>query len=224
MPRSGHSLTGCPVHVGLRFVLIAVLVAFLSAGVTAAIPTAELPIISGQEDDIATVVSVSPDDPQLEILRHFRDDVLLTNPVGAFLWTTYATVSPPIAEVLIEREHLRTATRILLLTPVVYLAALCVNTIALLAFLVLILLVLAILRRHLRVFSKGVLYGFLASAAFAIAAVTLGAIGYELPVCAVIAAYLLPVIIPVGLAVCVFTWIESRAYPRAVPRLRPRLY
>jgi hypothetical protein len=201
-----------------------VLVVLLAAGVTAAVTTAELPTISGPEEDIATVVSVSPDDPQLEILRHFRDDVLLTNPVGAFLWTTYATVSPPIAEVLLEREHLGIATRILLLTPVVYLAALCVNTIALLAFLVLILLVLAIMRRHLLIFFKGVLYGLLVSTAFAVAAVTLGALGYELPVCAVIAAYLLPVIIPVGLAVCVITWIESPARPREVPRLRPRLF
>jgi MFS superfamily sulfate permease-like transporter len=210
MPRSGHSLAGCPVNAGLLFVLTAVLVALLSAGVTAAVTTAELPTISGQEDDIATVVSVSPDDPHLEILRHFRDDVLLTNPVGAFFWTTYATVSPPIAEVLIEREYLSTAIRILLLTPVVYLAALCLSTIALLAFLVFILLMLAILRRYLRIFSKGVLYGLLVSAAFAVATVTLGAIGYELPLCAGIAAYLLPVIFPVGLAVCVITWIESR--------------
>jgi hypothetical protein len=203
--------------------LIAVLVVLLAASVTAAIPTEELPTISGQEDDIATVVSVSPDNPHLEILRHFRDDVLLTNPVGAFLWTTYAAASPPIAAVLLERESLRTATRILLLTPVVYLAALCLNTIALLAFLVLVLLVLVILRRHLKTVLKGVLYGFLVGAAFAVAAVTLGAIGYELPLCAAIAAYLLPVIFPLGLAVCVITWIESREHPRTVPRITPRI-
>jgi hypothetical protein len=191
--------------------LIAVLVVLLSAGVTAAIQTAKLLTISGQQDDIATVVSGSQDDPHLEILRHFRDSVLLTNPAGAFFWTTYATISPPIAEVLLEHEHLRTATRILLLMSVVYLAALCLNTIALLAFFVLILLVLAILRRHLKTVLKGVLYGLLASAAFAVAAVTLGGIGYELPLCAMIAAYLLPVIIPVGLAVCVTVWVESRA-------------
>jgi len=201
---------------------VVVLVVLLAADVTAAALTAELATVLGQEDDIATVVSVSPDEPQLEILRLFRDSVLLTNPVGAFLWTTYTAVSPPIAEVLVEHEHLCTATRILLLTPVVYLAALCVNTIALLALLVLVLLVLVILRRHLKTVLQGVLYGLLASAAFAVAAVTLGALGYELPVCAVIAAYLLPVIVPVGLGVCVITWIESRARPRA--HLKPRLY
>ncbi|HDS44739.1 MAG TPA: hypothetical protein ENN68_01340 [Methanomicrobia archaeon] len=228
MPRSsGHSLSGCPARAGLLiFTLTAVvLVLILAAGASAAaVTTGESPLADEPGEDIATVVAVSPDDPQLAILRDFRESVLLTNPVGAFVWTTYTAVSPPIADALREREHLRIATRVLLLTPVVYLAALCVNTIALLAFIVLVLLVLVILRRQLRVFFKGVLYGLLAGAAFAVAAVTLGALGHELPYCAIAAAYLLPVITPVGLTVCVITWIESPARPRTVPRLRPRLY
>ena len=203
-----------------------VLVLLLSVGALApaAAVTGELPLADEPEEDIATVVSVSQKDHQLAILRDFRDTVLRNNPVGAFLWTTYTAVSPPIAAVLLEREHLRTATRVLLLTPVVYLAALCLNTIALLALLMLLLLVLVILRRQRKPILKGVLYGVLAGAAFAVAAVTLGALGHELPYCAVIAAYLLPVIVPVGVAVCLITWIESQAHPRAHPRLRPRLY
>ncbi|MGC9444924.1 MAG: CFI-box-CTERM domain-containing protein [Candidatus Methanospirareceae archaeon] len=228
MSRSGHSVAGCPVNAMMLLLSLmltaAVLIALLSAGVTAAAVTGEFPISDEQAEDIATVVSVPPDEPQLAILRQFRDAVLLTNPVGTFLWTTYATVSPPIADALLAREHLRVATRLLLLTPVVYLAALCLNTIALLAFIVLILLVLVILRRHLKTVFKGVLYGLLASAAFVVASITLGALGYELPVCAVVAAYLLPVITPVGLAVCVITWIESPARPRPRPRPKPRLY
>ncbi|MBN1455886.1 MAG: hypothetical protein JW945_06525 [Methanomicrobia archaeon] len=229
MPRSsGHSFTGRPARAGLlisRMLTAVVLVLILAADASAAAVTnGESPLADEPGEDIATVAFTSPDDPQLAILRDFRDTVLLTNPVGAFVWTTYTAVSPPIAAVLLEREHLRIATRVLLLTPVIYLAALCMNTIALLAFIVLILLVLVSLRRYLKPILTGVLYGVLAGAAFAVAAVTLGALGHELPYCAVIAAYLLPVIVPVGLAVCLITWIESQARPRAAPRLRPRLY
>ena len=220
MPRSsGRSLTGRPVNAWMCLSIMLIAVVLIALMTPAAAVTGELPIADEPGEDIATVVFLSPDDPQLEILRDFRDTVLLTNPVGTFFWITYAAISPPIAAVLVEREHLRTATQVLLLTPLVYLAALCLNTIALLAFIVLVLLVLASLRRQLKTVLKGVLYGFLAGAIFAVTAVTLGALGHELPYCAVIAAYLLPVIVPVGLAVCIIIWSEARARPRSRPRL-----
>ncbi|MEX0930513.1 MAG: CFI-box-CTERM domain-containing protein, partial [Candidatus Paceibacterota bacterium] len=56
--------------------------------------------------------------PELDRLRAFRDSTLLPNPVGNSLITLYYTVSPPIADVIREREWLRSATRYAL-TPVV---------------------------------------------------------------------------------------------------------
>ncbi|HUV02707.1 MAG TPA: CFI-box-CTERM domain-containing protein [Desulfobacteria bacterium] len=155
----------------------------------------------------------------LAILREFRDTVLLTNSPGTFIADTYAVTSPPIATVLEQNEPLRTATRLLLLLPVVYFSALCLNTTAFAAFVVLILLILLILRRHVKVLLKGIGYGALIIAAFTVTVFTFGALGYELPICATVAAYLLPLIIPAAVAACVMVWIESRSKskPRVVP-------
>ncbi|MBN1763271.1 MAG: hypothetical protein JW878_09405 [Methanomicrobia archaeon] len=166
---------------------------------------------------IEIVAYDTPMNETLAILREFRDTVLLTNSPGTFIADTYAVTSPPIATVLEQNEPLRTATRLLLLLPLVYFSALCLNTTAFAAFVVLILILLLVSRRHVKVLLKGIGSGALTIAAFTVTVFTFGALGYELPICATVAAYLLPLIIPVAVAVCIFVWVESRSKPRVVP-------
>ena len=68
---------------------------------------------------IATAAYGSYLEPDVQVLRDFRDDYLLTNAWGrAFVEFYYAT-SPPVADYIREREWLRTLTR-WILTPVVW--------------------------------------------------------------------------------------------------------
>jgi len=68
---------------------------------------------------IATAAYGSYIEPDVMVLREFRDKYLLTNPVGrAFVRFYYAT-SPPIARYIAKHESLRVITR-WALTPLVY--------------------------------------------------------------------------------------------------------
>lgn len=68
---------------------------------------------------IATAAYGSYFDSHVKVLRDFRDDYLLTNPVGKMFVRFYYKHSPPIADFIKGHESLRTATR-LALAPVVY--------------------------------------------------------------------------------------------------------
>jgi hypothetical protein len=57
--------------------------------------------------------------PDVMVLRHFRDDYLLTNSLGRAFVRVYYKYSPPLADYIAKHEGLRTVTRIAL-TPVVY--------------------------------------------------------------------------------------------------------
>lgn len=68
---------------------------------------------------IATVAYGSYLDPHVQVLREFRDNYLLTNPIGRAFVEFYYMTSPSIADFISIHESLRTTAR-LSLTPIVY--------------------------------------------------------------------------------------------------------
>lgn len=68
---------------------------------------------------IATAAYGSYMEPQVMVLREFRDKHLMTNEIGRALVKLYYRTSPPIAEYIANNEALRSLSR-WLLTPIVY--------------------------------------------------------------------------------------------------------
>lgn len=68
---------------------------------------------------IATAAYGSYLEPEVMVLRSFRDNVLLTNPIGASFVGLYYRVSPPVADFIARHETLKVAARYSL-TPIVY--------------------------------------------------------------------------------------------------------
>lgn len=58
-------------------------------------------------------------EPEVKVLRDFRDEMLLTNPAGKVFVDLYYRVSPPVADVISHNPVLKFAVRTVL-TPVVY--------------------------------------------------------------------------------------------------------
>lgn len=63
---------------------------------------------------IATAAYGSDMEPDVALLRNFRDEYLLTNLPGKLFVKSYYTVSPPIANIIREHELLKAITRTLL--------------------------------------------------------------------------------------------------------------
>jgi hypothetical protein len=76
---------------------------------------------------IATAAYGTPMAEEIEILRGFRDEYLLTNPVGRVLVGLYYRFSPPIAEFITEHPRLKPVVRAGLL-PAVALSTIALNT------------------------------------------------------------------------------------------------
>jgi len=68
---------------------------------------------------IATAAYGTDTAKQIDILREFRDEVLLPNSLGARLVSFYYKTSPPIADFISHHEALRTAVRVGFADPVV---------------------------------------------------------------------------------------------------------
>jgi hypothetical protein len=69
---------------------------------------------------IATAAYGSPTAEQLDVLREFRDVVLLKNTLGSKLVSLYYQLSPPMADFIAGHELLRTMVRELLIDPIVW--------------------------------------------------------------------------------------------------------
>jgi len=76
---------------------------------------------------VATAACGSPMAEEIQILREFRDEYLLTNPVGKALVELYYTVSPPMAEFVTEHPSLKPIVRAGLM-PAVAITSIVVNT------------------------------------------------------------------------------------------------
>ncbi len=97
---------------------------------------------------IATAAYGTPMAEEIQILRDFRDEYLLTEPLGQALVDIYYRVSPPIAEFIREHPSLKPVVRAGLL-PAVTMSAVAVNTtlvqkVVILGLLVLLLVTLAV--------------------------------------------------------------------------------
>lgn len=69
---------------------------------------------------IATAAYGTPLHEDINVLRDFRDEHLMTNPAGEEFVRVYYATSPPIAGVISENEWLRTIVREGLVKPLVY--------------------------------------------------------------------------------------------------------
>jgi len=76
---------------------------------------------------IATAAYGTPMAEEIQVLREFRDEYLLTNPLGEALVDVYYQVSPAIAEFITEHPGLKPIVRAGLL-PAVAMSAIAVNT------------------------------------------------------------------------------------------------
>jgi len=68
---------------------------------------------------IATAVYGTDTAEEVDILREFRDVVLLPSSLGAEFVSLYYKISPPIAEVISQHDFLRTAVKVGFVGPVV---------------------------------------------------------------------------------------------------------
>ena len=69
---------------------------------------------------IATAVYGTPSVEQIDVLREFRDSVLLESTAGSLFVTLYYQLSPPVADFIAGNEFLRTLIRELLIDPIVW--------------------------------------------------------------------------------------------------------
>jgi hypothetical protein len=76
---------------------------------------------------IATAAYGTPMADDIQVLRQFRDEYMLTNPVGKALVYLYYAVSPPIAKFITEHPSLRPMTKVGL-APAVSMSTVAVNT------------------------------------------------------------------------------------------------
>jgi len=68
---------------------------------------------------IATAAYDTDTAKEIDILREFRDEVLLPNSLGTKFVSFYYETSPPIADFISQHEVLRTAVRVGFIDPIV---------------------------------------------------------------------------------------------------------
>jgi len=76
---------------------------------------------------IATASYGTPLHEDIDVLRNFRDEYLMTNPIGRGVVKIYYTTSPPIADVIRNKEELRLIIRESLIKPLVNITKMFMN-------------------------------------------------------------------------------------------------
>ena len=118
----------------LLFIIILIILCFCNINTINAsdqFKIANVEVISNQtppidECFIATAAYGSKNQSYVILLRKFRDDILLTNPIGTKFVETYYHYSPPIANYIAGNVILRLLVRILLI-PLVIIAFITMN-------------------------------------------------------------------------------------------------
>ena len=70
---------------------------------------------------VATAAYGTSTAEQIDVLREFRDEVLLKNTLGSVSVALYYRLSPPVADFIAGNEAVRTLVRELLVDPIVWL-------------------------------------------------------------------------------------------------------
>jgi hypothetical protein len=70
---------------------------------------------------IATAAYGTPTAEQIDVLREFRDVVLLQSAAGSWFVALYYRISPPVADFIARRDLVRILVRELLVDPIVWL-------------------------------------------------------------------------------------------------------
>ncbi|MDO8444578.1 MAG: CFI-box-CTERM domain-containing protein [Deltaproteobacteria bacterium] len=102
----------------------------LKSGETSEYPEESVPFPNLKDEGlcfIATAIYGSNMEPDVAILRKFRNHYLLTNPIGRGLTAVYYSVSPPMADFIRDHELLKSIARIALL-PFILVAKLALLT------------------------------------------------------------------------------------------------
>jgi uncharacterized repeat protein (TIGR02543 family) len=120
VPASGYEFTGWAAPAG-SFASAAAPATTFTMPAQSVVVTATFQIISTTNGCfIATAAYGSPAAAQIDVLREFRDGVLLESGVGSQLIDLYYGLSPPIADFISGNSFLRTVVRELLVDPVVW--------------------------------------------------------------------------------------------------------
>lgn len=135
----------------------------------------------------------------LKYMRLFRDNVLMLTPVGHAFVDVYYMASPPIAEVLSHNEFLRIATRTFFVMPALYFSEAIFSPFSPLLLLALVPTTLLLhKKRKITIFLSVLEQGMLISGSIVSLVFILGILANTWPVCAVVAAILLPTVLPLA--------------------------
>lgn len=160
---------------------------------------------------IATAVYGSSEAEDLDVLRLFRDQFLEPNILGKALVETYYSTSPPIADSLRQNEGLKIAVRTFLVVPIIYSIKMILSVFSLVLLGICSVRILSLRRkRKLTIALKAIASGASVVVLLLGLVLYLGWLAYTWKICATIAAYLLPTILPLSVGITALKWLRSK--------------
>ena len=160
---------------------------------------------------IATAVYGSSEAEDLDVLRSFREQVLMPTTLGKALVNTYYSTSPTIADAMRQNEGLKMAVKTLLVVPVIYFVKMVLSVFNIVILGICLIVTLLLMRKHkLMIGLKAVGFGASVMVLLIGLIFCLGWLAYTWKICATIAAYLLPTILPVSISTIALKWLRSK--------------